>query len=108
MMTACEVTETAIRLCLLLQVGRIPEDFHRAGDYRHVMTRVLDEYTNYQALREALPSCPADCPIAARAGQHPGSTCFNYHLARDILQTEARRRALVMFAACEPWPVGAV
>jgi hypothetical protein len=108
MMTACEVTETAIRLCLHLRVELIPEDFHRAGEYRQVMARVVAEYTNYGSLREALPNCPPKCAIAARAGLQPGTACFNYHLARDILQTEARWRALVMFAACEPWPVGAV
>jgi hypothetical protein len=108
MLTACEVTETAIRLCLHLQVELIPEDFHRAGEYRQGMARVVAEYTNYGSLSEALPSCPPECAIAARAGSANGAACFNYHLARDILQTEARRRALVMFAACEPWAVGAV
>lgn len=108
MLTACEVTETAIRLCLHLHVALIPEDFHRAGEYRRVMARVVAEYTNHDTLRATLRSCPAECPMAARAGQQTGAACFNYHLARDILQTEARRRALVMFAACEPWPVGVV
>jgi hypothetical protein len=108
MLTACEVTETAIRLCLHLHVELIPEDYHRTGEYRQVMARVVAEYTNYDTLRDALPSCPPECPIAARAGLETGAACFNYHLARDILQTEARRRALVMFAACEPWAVGAV
>ncbi len=103
MLTACEVTETAIRLCLLLHVELIPEDYHRTGEYRQIMTRVVAEYTNYDTLRAALPSCPAHCPIAAGAGLATGAACFNFHLARDILQTEARRRALVMFAACEPW-----
>ena len=108
MLIACEVTETAIRLCLHLHVELMPEDFHRAGGYGQVMARVVSEYTNYDALRAALPGCPPECPIAARAGFANGAGCFNYHLARDILQTEARRRALVMFAACEPWAAGAV
>lgn len=108
MMTACEVTETAIRLCLHLHAQQMPEDFHPPGCYGQVMARVMAEYTNYDVLCQALPECPVACPIALAAGELTGAECFNYSLARDILQTEARRRALVMFAACEPWSVGTV
>ena len=106
MMTACEMTETAVRLRLHLQTHLIPEDFHPAGEYLQVMMQVVDEYTNYEALREDLPTCPVDCPMAAAAGEPTGAGCFNYHLAADILQTEAREHALVMFALCQPWPQG--
>ena len=104
MMTACEVTETAVRLRLHLQTHLIPEDFHLPGEYQQIMTsREVDEYTNYETLQR---TCPAarECPIAAGAGEQPGAACFNYNLARDILQTEAREHALVMFALCQPWP----
>jgi hypothetical protein len=104
MMTGCEATETAVRLCLHLHARLIPEDFHPAGEYLQVMAQVVDEYTNYDALRDDLPGCPADCPIAASAGEPSGAGCFNYNLARDILVTEGRRDALVMYALCQPWP----
>ncbi len=103
MMIACEVTETAVRLCLHLQAHLIPEDFHPPAGYEQVMAQVVDQYTNYDLLAEDLPACPATCPIAAGAGEPAGAACFNYSLARDILRTEGRRQALVMYALCQPW-----
>jgi len=103
MMTACEVTEAAVRLCLHLHAQQIPEDFHPPGEYQQVMAQVVDEYTNYDTLREDLPACPVDCPIAVCAGGLTGVACFNYSLAQDILQPEGRRDALAMYALCQPW-----
>ncbi len=104
MMIACEVTETAVRLCLHLQAHLIPEDFHPLAGYEQVMAQVVDQYTNYNSLRDDLPACPLACPIAASAEEPAGAGCFNYSLARDILRTEGRRKALVMYALCQPWP----
>ncbi len=92
MVTRCEVLRMAVESCSQLAGESMPADFEAAGEYLQTVSAVRQNYTNYQALLDAVPDCPLECPIAA-----------NYDLAHDILRTSARRLALELYSE---WHVG--
>ncbi len=98
MMRRCEVLRRAGELCSQLAGESIPDDFEVAGEYLQTVSAVRQSYTNYQALLDALPACPLECPIADKTGDPIGPGCTNYDLAHDILRTSARRLALELFS----------
>lgn len=98
MVMRCEALRMARELCSQLAGESIPDDFEAAEDYSQTVSAVRQSYTNYQALLDALPDCPEDCPIADRLGDPVGPGCTNYDLAHDILRTTARRLALELYS----------
>ncbi len=103
MITSCNVTEAAVRLTGRLQAQSIPDDYVLEGAYWEVMLDVRGRFTNYRSLRQALPACPPNCPIATNRGEPAGQGCFNYDLAHDILRTDARWLAWYLFRT---WQAG--
>ncbi len=96
MIARCAVTEAAARLSLELEAYSIPDDFQPEGKYRQVVARVRDQYTNYRQLLVSLPSCtPADC------GKVEGGGCASHDLAEAMLEIEARRLAIGVYACWE-------
>jgi hypothetical protein len=99
MVARCPMIQTARALRSKLEAQSIPDDYHPEGAYWEVMLEVRRRFTNYSALIATLPTCPLDCPIAAKAGGPIGPGCFDYDLAQDMLRTEARWLALRAFEA---------
>jgi hypothetical protein len=97
MIRPCKLTEKAGELCSDMIARSIPQDFVLSGDYWQVMADFRHDFTNYDALVEALPDCPMDCPIAASMDEPSGPSCFNYDLAHDMLRTDARWLAMRVF-----------
>jgi hypothetical protein len=97
MVTHCEVLRMAVASCSQLQGENLSDDFEVAEEYSQTIAAVRQSSTNYEALLDALPDCPEDCPIAAQTGDPLGPGCINYDLAHDILRTSARRLALELY-----------
>jgi hypothetical protein len=97
MTAGCDVLRMAGASCSQLAGESIPDDFEAAGEYSQTVAAVRQSYTNYEALLDALPDCPLECPIAAKTGDLVGPGCTAYDLAHDILRTNARRLALELY-----------
>lgn len=99
MIRRCELTETAARLSLQLEVYGIPDGFDATGDDWQVIVRVRDQFTNYRKLVELLPPCPESCDWARSESEPGDGHCLTYEFAHHILKTEAKQLALSTYNA---------